>query len=215
MKRHPNCRFNIEEENDIINFYKTGVSISIIANKYNSSNGAVLNVLKANNIQRRTISESQIGHYYNNKEKFISKLIKKDNGCWEFPTSKNSDGYATTCYEGKRISAHRLAYILFNDDYDENLHVLHKCDNPSCCNPDHLFQGTHQDNMLDRNNKNRTKNRALMGEENPSSRFTEANITEIRSLYAGGETQREIGKKFNAHQSVISNIVLRKTWRHI
>lgn len=216
MKRHFNCKFTINQEKEICNEYTIGKSISNIAMSMGSSNGAVLNVLKKNGIDRRNQSEAQTGVYRNDREKFIKKLIKKENGCLEYPTSKNKYGYSNACYRGKPISAHRLSYILFNKDYDPKLHVLHKCDNPSCCNPDHLFQGTHKDNMIDRDLKGRGfKIKPKFGEESHSSRFKSEDIINIRDLYKNGMTQRDIGKRYDAHQSVISNIVLRKTWKHI
>jgi Mor family transcriptional regulator len=216
MKNHFNCKFTIEQEKEICYEYINGKSISKVASIYKSSNGTILNILKKNSVPRRKQAEAQTGIYRNNAEKFMKKLIKKENGCLEYPTSKNKNGYATTCYKGKPISAHRFAYILFKKEYNPHLHVLHKCDNPSCCNPDHLFQGTHKDNMNDRDIKGRTYNLTpKIGEKSHLSRFKDVDIIQIRSLYEKGMTQYEIGKYYNAHQSVISNIVLRKTWKHI
>jgi len=89
----------------------------------------------------------------------FSKLIrKKDSGCWHFkgPINKRS-GYGLVGWHGKVINAHRLSWILFKGEVTDGLHVLHHCDNRRCINPDHLFLGTHQDNMDDMTRKGRRR----------------------------------------------------------
>ena len=92
------------------------------------------------------------------KARFWSKA--NDTGyCWEWQGSKNNDGYGHFKIHGGHITASRIAYQLINGDIPDGLQVLHKCDNPSCVNPSHLFVGTVQDNMNDMIMKGR--NRAL------------------------------------------------------
>jgi len=91
---------------------------------------------------------------------FYKLMGKEDeNGCMPFLGKKNKAGYGTyqiTTIDGAIIKgAHRVAYYIANNNIDQNLLVCHSCDNPSCCNPDHLFLGTHKDNAKDSVNKGR------------------------------------------------------------
>src|SRR5688500_12201890 len=89
-------------------------------------------------------------------ERFWSKVAVTDDpdSCWEWQRAKSDKGYGK-CGLGKRtFLAHRIAYLLTNGQLPE-LDVLHHCDNPACCNPRHLFLGTHQDNMNDMKLKER------------------------------------------------------------
>ncbi len=102
-----------------------------------------------------------------NKMDFWNKVNKVPSGCWEWAGGKNN-GYGVLCVSGKTIKAHRYAWILTNGEIPkgEGYHgtcVLHKCDNPSCINPDHLFLGSNADNVRDRVAKNRSN--ALKGEQ--------------------------------------------------
>lgn len=90
------------------------------------------------------------------KARFWSKV--KDTGyCWEWQAGKDSSGYGTFKVFGKDEKAHRVAYSIINGDIPEDLHVLHKCDNPACVNPTHIFTGTPRDNMNDKIRKGRGK----------------------------------------------------------
>lgn len=83
--------------------------------------------------------------------------VSKLSSCWEWTAAKDSRGYG--CFGATKYfgisKAHRFSYFLHNGDIPKGMHVLHKCDNPSCVNPDHLFLGTNKDNMKDRDFKGR------------------------------------------------------------
>jgi hypothetical protein len=94
----------------------------------------------------------------------FNKQIKKLDSCWEWQGAKNKQGYGMFSYMGKTLGAHRFSALINGIDI-ENKCVCHKCDNPSCVNPNHLFSGTHQDNTNDMVSKGRhgSKTRANLG----------------------------------------------------
>lgn len=74
--------------------------------------------------------------------------------CWAWPRYKSPTGYGTIIFDGFKFAVHRLSFEHFKGVIPKGLHVMHECDNRACFNPDHLFLGTHQDNMGDRKRKN-------------------------------------------------------------
>jgi hypothetical protein len=152
-----------------------------------------------------------------NVERRFWQKVDKSGGpdaCWPWQAKIDNWGYgvfSTTPFTS--IHASRYAYILTNSDPGKLL-VLHKCDNPSCCNPSHLFLGTNLDNSRDKFSKGRQ--RFLFGNQHPQAKLTEEQVIEILSAYEnGGITQRELAEKYGVEQTVISGIVLGKTWSHI
>jgi hypothetical protein len=87
--------------------------------------------------------------------KFYKSIVKLEVGCWEWQSFRNDQGYGNFKVLGETL-AHRVSYILHRGKIPENICVLHRCDNPSCVNPDHLFLGTWADNNKDRHKKGRT-----------------------------------------------------------
>lgn len=89
--------------------------------------------------------------------------------CWNWLGCTDGKGYAGFTFKGKICIASRVAYILEYGDFDQNMKVLHTCDNPRCVNPKHLFLGTLSINMKDMVSKNRNPN--IKGENNPNSKL--------------------------------------------
>jgi hypothetical protein len=99
-------------------------------------------------------TSSVIINKYTNKERFWSKIeIKGPNDCWNWKALLTDSGHGRFRIEDKLFQAHRVAWKLVNGSIPKGMQILHKCDNPSCCNPDHLYCGTHTDNMRDRNTR--------------------------------------------------------------
>lgn len=150
-------------------------------------------------------------------QRFWDKVNKNtENGCWEWTASLTKiGGYGRFKHNRKIIRAHRLSYELNYGKFDETLFVCHKCDNPKCVNPDHLFLGTSQDNMDDMIKKGRNSNGNPIGENNGNSRLSENNILNIKKLIKKGLSNKKIADMYNVSDSMISRIKLGKNWSHI
>lgn len=147
-------------------------------------------------------------------ERFWDKVLIGD-GCWEWVAHKNNDGYGAIRYNRKMVKAHRLAWILTNGDIPEGLCVCHKCDNPACVRPGHLFLGTRKENMRDMAAKGRNYVPDVTGAKNPGAKLSVKQVQEIRARALAGETQAALGREFGLTQSGISNITRKNRWKHI
>lgn len=146
------------------------------------------------------------------KIRFLSYVDKKsDNQCWVWTAYKQSSGHGQFRIREKNHYAHRIAYYLAYGLFDDSLCVCHKCDNPSCCNPNHMFLGTLSDNMKDKIAKGRnTRGTAVNGV------LLEEDVYEIKRLYATGEyTQKQIAKRFGIHQCNVGRIISGRRWGHL
>jgi hypothetical protein len=141
---------------------------------------------------------------------FWSKADKSggDDSCWNWIGAKGRDMYGHVRWNGRVTGAHRVAFELTSGGLPSGLDVLHSCDNTLCVNPRHLFAGTHDDNMRDKMQKGRANN--LRGERNPSCKLSDAQVADIRRLYAqGGTTYQKIADMYGVDQSNIALIVKR------
>lgn len=135
-------------------------------------------------------------------------------GCWEWEASRNTHGYGQISAgrqdaAGRNVPllAPRVSWELHRGAIPDGLLVCHRCDNPPCVNPDHLFLGTKADNNADMAAKCRTLN----GERRPQSKLTDSQVVEIRSRFAaGGITQAALAAEYGVSQSNISLILARK-----
>ena len=93
------------------------------------------------------------------KQVLLSMARKTESGCWEWACGKDDWGYGKTYFNQRTEKAHRVAWRIFNCEIPPGMLVLHKCDNPPCINPWHLFLGTNRDNMLDASRKGRLARR--------------------------------------------------------
>lgn len=125
-------------------------------------------------------------------------------GCWLWMGELMPNGYGRIAYAQHREGAHRFAYRRFVCDPGK-LMVLHKCDVPSCVNPDHLFAGTQADNMKDKAAKRRTADR--FGEKHPLCRLTDEQVAAIHADWDNGKRQLEIAEKFGVTQSHVSRLL--------
>lgn len=145
--------------------------------------------------------------------RFWSK-VNKTNTCWEWIASaKNKDGYGGFKSGAKTVLAHRFSWELHNGPIlDISLCVCHRCDNPKCVRPEHLFLGTKNDNNQDKVKKNRQAK--MKGENHPSVKLTHEQVREIRELYSKFDwSTRSLAKQYNVTQANVWYIVKNKTWR--
>ena len=127
-------------------------------------------------------------------------------GCWEWTKYRDPSGYGRSEYEGE-VMAHRISFLAFVGSIPGGLHVLHRCDNPCCINPRHLFLGTNADNVKDRVSKGRQQ--SVAKELNPRAKLTEAEVAEIRAADA---TQAQLARRYGVCPSTIGYIRRRETW---
>lgn len=149
------------------------------------------------------------------KKRFYSKVIlPNDDGCMIWSAGKDSWGYGHLNINKSMAKAHRLSYELHYGEIPNGLLVLHKCDNPPCVAPEHLFLGTTLDNTKDCISKGRfTKPR--IGENNPVSKLNVEAIRDIRKRLSNGETQQSIAKFYKISHATIYYVKNNKTWAHV
>lgn len=148
------------------------------------------------------------------------RKVSKTDTCWNWTGADDGKGYgrlwngkygALLGFSGKMIQSHRFSWILHHGNIAEGLCVLHKCDNPSCVNPDHLFLGTLQDNVVDMIDKNRQSK----GESCHLSKMTFDQVTEIRRVYkrimhtAIRQTANETGCDYE----MVYDVIRENTWK--
>ncbi len=170
---------------------------------------------------KRKLSESHMGQVAWNKgigntpQDFWNNVnIKEKDDCWEWMGYLDHNGYGSISINNYPNRTHRYAWEIVHGCIPEGLCICHKCDNPKCCNPEHLFMGTVYDNTHDMIKKGRKV--VLRGESNWFSKLTEKDVLEIRKLYSTGKyNQHKLGKMFNVTNSNIECIVNRKSWKHL
>jgi len=148
------------------------------------------------------------------KEDFYA-LLEPNGDCLEWSRGTHRQGYGlTNCPKFKKmVTTHRMAYELEFGEIPDEMHVLHKCDNPPCCNPDHLFLGTHQDNMLDMKEKGR---RIAAIRTSKKTQLTEEQVLEMRRLYATGNYKmKQLAVVYKTSLANIGHIIKRDRWKHI
>lgn len=148
---------------------------------------------------------------------FISKItIDNNSGCWNWNRGLFRDGYGAFWNGSKTVRTHRFSYRYFRGKIPEGFCVCHRCDNPKCVNPNHLFLGTALDNERDKIKKNRRNNIGAKGESHGLSKLTEDQVREIRKIVASGKlSQNKTAKLFGVDSGLVNGIVHRKHWKHI
>ena len=144
--------------------------------------------------------------------RFNSKY-KKTESCWIWTGAKKPTGYGNFWMNEKYLGAHCAAYLLFKGDIPDEMLVCHKCDNPSCVNPDHLFLGSPLENMVDMKNKGRAVGIAKGGEDHPISKLKNVEIIEIRRRIKAGELLRVIAADYGVSEATICYVAKGHIWK--
>ncbi len=154
--------------------------------------------------------------------------------CWIWTGATGSYGYGNTYRAGKYVNSHRVAFELCVGPADDSF-VLHKCDNPSCCNPGHLFLGTQKANMVDMatkgrqslqknvssrsfgdNNGTRTHPETRKrGSGHHASKLTEATVLAARAAVDSGETMASVARRLGVSKPTMRRVILRRSWAHV
>jgi hypothetical protein len=149
-------------------------------------------------------------HINNLQDYFWAMVVKCQSGCWEWIGYRHNHGYGHIGVGQGKIFAHRLAAYYIIGDWP-TLAVLHRCDNPPCVNPNHLFLGTKTDNYEDMCAKGRAKT-ALPGEQHPYRKLTRENVRAIRSSSSSSKT---LAEDFKIKEGTIRDIRSYRSWRSV
>lgn len=142
------------------------------------------------------------------EERLYNRCIETDGGCWEFTGASDPRGYGRIFYKSYLWLAHRVSWFITYGEIPVDICVCHKCDNPSCCNPEHLFLGTHQENEADK----RAKGRIVRGEKQGGSKLTREQVQDIRSALDNGTQGSILADKYKVARATISKIKYNKRW---
>jgi hypothetical protein len=162
------------------------------------------------------------------RQAFEARMKPMPSGCIEWTGNIDGSGYGRFCFQRKITLAHRAAWTLFRGPIPDGMCLLHKCDNPPCVNPDHLFLGDRGDNARDMSAKQRQwvqKNPAgrpvcpielkPRGEGHGMSKLSEADVLSIRRKASTGALGKDLAAEFGCARSLISAIVLGQIWQHV
>jgi HNH endonuclease len=147
-------------------------------------------------------------------ERFWAKVAQAGaDECWLWRGSVSSNKYGNLTVEGKTKQAHVVAYELTNGPVPAGKEVCHSCDVNLCCNPAHLWPGTHTQNMRDMMAKKRHK--AWIGEQNKATKLNAWAVRFIRYLYRLGYKSEFLGLAFGVSGSTVRRIAAGKIWAHV
>lgn len=152
------------------------------------------------------------------EERFWAKVDKRtDEECWNWMGFKTKAGYGQLTVCQQLLYAHRFSWELKNGKVPEGRYLCHKCDNPSCVNPEHLYAGTQKDNMKDMSIRKRfshPETTLAHGARNGNAKLTEEEVRKIRNEYVPYKvTQRRLAEKFNISEATVKKIIAGKLWK--
>lgn len=140
-------------------------------------------------------------------------LVQRGTGdqCWIWQGPRDKDGYGILVRGGRQYRAHRVALSMAGRPIERGMNACHTCDRRTCVNPDHLYAGTHQENVADRVERDRT----ARGTSNGRAKLDEAAVVAIRRRHARGDAKRRLAKEYGVSPRTIDFIVRRLRWQHV
>lgn len=145
------------------------------------------------------------------KDRLMQSVCITDSGCWEWNRGRSPKGYGQFSFKGVSRRAHRVAFELFNGKIPRGAWILHTCDNPPCCNPEHLKIGDHEKNVADKVARHRQSHPE--GELHPCHKLTASEVLAIRS--SKNESRRVLAGRHGVSMQTISDIRARRSWAHL
>ena len=146
------------------------------------------------------------------RERFYARALMRD-GCWGWRNKPARGGYAHMLWQGKTHRAHRLSWRIHHGPIPDGLCVLHRCDNPMCTNPAHLFLGTDLDNVRDRDLKGRQARQR--GSACGAAKLTDDDVVAIRAESARRGLVAALARRYGVSHSLISMIRSGRVWGHL
>jgi hypothetical protein len=162
-------------------------------------------------------------------ERFLSRITKTAT-CWLWNARCFPNGYGQFRIDKRQLGAHRVSWAIHHGEFpDASLCVCHRCDNPACVNPSHLWLGTHQENAADKKAKGRANNphgqrhgsylhpeSTAKGERNGQALLSAQQVAAIRETYSrGGVRQKDLALQFGIGQTTVSAIIRKTNWTHV
>lgn len=146
-------------------------------------------------------------------ERFWSKVDRSGgpDACWPWLAYRNEKGYGYLGVGHFMVKSSRVAWVIANERDPGEMIIRHRCDNPPCCNPAHLVDGTVEDNIRDMFERDRF----ARGERNGVAKLNPDLVREIRRASAAGETYTEIGRRLGVSRTTARNAASRKQWVHV
>jgi hypothetical protein len=133
--------------------------------------------------------------------------------CWPWKFGNDGAGYGRVKLRGIAFRSHRVAYYLGNGGVDAGgKMVCHRCDNPRCCNPAHLFLDDHSGNMADMVAKGRARGGSPAGENAHNAKLSAVDLEKVRAMILAGSTNKAIGRVFGVTHQAISRIRRGRSW---
>lgn len=199
------------EIQEVIRLYQEeGFGCRPIGERFGRSKDKIRKVLTEAGIQLRA---SGTAYLKTNPDERFWTHVEKSQNCWNWKSRTSPFGHGMfSLAKNNAVFAHRYSWYLSNGEIPDGMQVLHKCDNPRCVNPNHLFLGTQADNVNDMVSKGRAKGGVLKGSDNPKAKLTEGQTEEIKDRYAQGENARSIYEEYKISKAHFYRIINGNAW---
>lgn len=150
-----------------------------------------------------------------NAARFFYKVTVEENNCCTWEAARQGRGYGHFWLNGHHMLAHRVSWVIHYGPIPEGMMVLHRCDNPGCVNPQHLFLGSQQENMLDMISKGRHSRIAPRGEKSGSAKLKTTDVIKMREWRRDGIKLKFISTYFGVSVPTVCQITTGQTWTHV